>query len=141
MNYGGLFFEFLQAIGCIQLCCASIITTSHRDFIVVVAVAACTSSSLWPRNVELRIEGWIIFDRTCSFAKQLGEAITRDGVFEAIIPQTLQIANDERILVVGGVFVAVARLIWVGKVWVIVGLGCVNRSAAGNVTVPPAFIL
>ena len=108
---------------------------------------ACTRPCPVPRDVELRIEGWVTVDITCSssffdFIKQLGEAFNRVGVLEAIIPQTLQIGNDERIGVVGSQSISVFGL---GRsiiiVWVHKGLGRGNGSAVANVTVPPAFIL
>ena len=119
--------------------------TSNNRSIGPIEFAFALSFLVVVPHVELRIECRITFDFTCSdvyrFVDELVEAIIRGGVFLEAIPQTLKISNDKGILIVGSVFVVVTVHV-IGQIpWVKVGLERVNGFAAGNLTVPPAFIL
>ena len=119
--------------------------TSNNRSIGPIEFAFALSFLVVVPHVELRIEGRITLDFTCSdvyrFVDELVEAKIRGGVFLEAIPQTLKISNDKGILIVGSVFVVVTVHV-IGQIpWVKVGLERVNGFAAGNLTVPPAFIL
>ena len=92
---------------------------------------------------QLRIEGRIIFDFTCSGVyhciKEWAEAIFHVYVFfEATLPQTLQISNDKRILIVRSKSLGATDFrFYFPKD----REDRVDGFASGNPTVPPAFIL
>ena len=92
---------------------------------------------------QLRIEGRIIFDFTCSGVyhciKEWAEAIFHVYVFfEATLPQTLQISNDKRILIVRSKSLGATDFrFYIPKD----REDRVDGFASGNPTVPPAFIL